>query len=63
MQIRDARAPGRDPEATEGEVICDLAELRKNIEGKDKTITEIKMRLEEAPGRPDAAKNTVGNRG
>jgi len=42
-------------------VICDLAELRKNTEGKNKTITGIKVKLEKAPERLTAAKNTAGN--
>lgn len=58
--MRDARAPGRDNEATEGEVVCDLAELRQKFEGKNKAITEIKLKSEKAPGRLTAAKNTVG---
>lgn len=44
-------------------MICDLVEFRKNIEGKDKIIIEIKMRLEEVLGRLDVVKNIVGNRG
>lgn len=39
----------------------DLAELRKNMEGKNKTITGIKVKLEKAPGRLTAVKNTTGN--
>ena len=39
----------------------DLAELRKNMEGKNKTITGIKVKVEKAPGRLTAAKNTTGN--
>lgn len=44
-------------------MICDLVEFRKNIEGKDKIIIEIKMRLEEVLRRLDVVKNIVGNRG
>ena len=42
-------------------MICNLAELRKNTEGKSKTITGIKVKLEKAPERLTAAKNTAGN--
>lgn len=41
----------------------DLAELRKKVEGIYKTITEIKVKLEEMLGKLDAAKHTGKNRG
>lgn len=42
-------------------MICDLAEFRKKVEGKNITITEIKVKLEEAPRRLTTAENTVRN--
>lgn len=52
-QIRDARAQRRHQEATEEKVKSDLAELRIKVEGEKKTNTEMKVKLEEAPGRLD----------
>lgn len=41
-KLKNARTPERYCEATEGDVICDLAELRKNTKEKAKPLQELK---------------------
>ena len=53
-QSRDTRAQRRDHEATEEQGSCDLADLRKEVKGRNNPVAEVKVKLDEALGRLEA---------